>query len=112
MPGVIRLSGRAASKYRNKQTTVDGLKFPSRKEAGRWVELSRQQAAGLISDLKRQVRFPIRINGLLVCTYVADFVYLEAGAVIVEDCKGFRTPIYKLKAKLVKAALGITIRET
>jgi hypothetical protein len=52
------------------------------------------------------------VNGVLVCTYVGDFDYWENGEYIVEDVKGFLTPVFKLKRKLVKALHGITIRET
>jgi hypothetical protein len=91
---------------------VDGIRFDSRKEAGRWVELRALEAAGAIAAIRRQVRIPIIVNGVRVCAYVADFVYVERGRWVVEDTKGFRTAIYKLKRKLLKAACGIEIRET
>lgn len=49
-----------------------------------------------------------------VCVYVADFVYLDLfdGKEIVEDAKGYRTAIYKLKKKLMKAVHSIDIFET
>lgn len=46
------------------------------------------------------------------CTYVADFVYLQDGEIIVEDTKGFRTPEYKIKRKLMLFLKGIRIKET
>lgn len=62
--------------------------------------------------MQRQVRFPLEVNGVLVCHYVADFVYVEAGRRVVEDAKGFRTPIYKLKRRLMLALHNVEIRET
>ena len=44
-------------------------------------------------------------------TYVADFVYLQDGKTIVEDTKGFRTKEYELKKKMMRAFLGIEIKE-
>jgi hypothetical protein len=111
----VNLQARGLSKYRNVPTVVDGKRFPSKREAKRYGELRFQQdATGLIADLQTQVRYRIEVNGVKVCDYVADFVYrdLVTGETVVEDCKGFRTDVYKLKAKLMKAVHGITIRET
>ena len=41
-----------------------------------------------------------------------DFVYQEDGHTVVEDCKGFRTPEYRIKKKLMLWVHGIKIRET
>lgn len=101
-----------AHKYSAQATVVDGVKFASKKEAKRYTELKQLEAAGAISGLRLQTRFPLRVNDVLICTYVADFVYVEAGLPVVEDCKGVRTPVYKIKAKLMQAVHGITIRET
>jgi len=100
------------SKYRNRKTVVDGLTFDSAKEARRWSELFLLQRAGQITDLARQERINIMVNGQKVCAYIADFTYTEAGNKVVEDCKGYKTDIYRLKRKLLKAALGVEIRET
>lgn len=99
-------------KYRAKPIEVNGVKFASTAEANRWIGLSLLQKQGAISNLQRQTRHPIRINGALICTYVADFEYDENGKRVIEDCKGFRTPLYALKAKLMLAVNGIAIRET
>lgn len=92
------------SKFRNKRTTVGGITFASRKEASRYHELKLMQAAGVISGLSLQPRFPISLAGAKICTYVGDFRYAERGRNICEDAKGFQTPLFKLKWKLVKAA--------
>lgn len=101
------------SKYSAVRTTVDGIKFASKKEARRYGELKLLERAKMIADLKLQPVIECRIAGYgLICKYIADFFYTEKGQPVYEDCKGFKTPIYKLKKKLVKALTGIDIRET
>lgn len=90
------------------------MRFDSKKEARRWVELFNRQAVGAIHSLRRQVRYPIDVNGFRVCVYVADATYVEGGRLIVEDVKSPMTrklPAYRLKRKLMAAVFGITIRE-
>jgi hypothetical protein len=58
------------------------------------------------------VRYPLEVNGVPVATYVADFVYSEAGREVVEDAKGVLLDVYKIKRKLMLALHGIEIRET
>lgn len=102
------------SKFGNRKVEVDGLKFDSAKEAKRWKELQLLERAGQIYGLQRQCRYNLIVNGQKVCAYVADFTYNEGpqDALVVEDCKGFLTPEYKLKRKLMKACYDIEIRET
>lgn len=116
-PGTIGEDGRVQAPKRNKfnarKTTVDGITFDSAKEAKRWTELKMLQAAGQIEHLHRQVPYSILVNGEKICSYVADFYYVEreSGDRVVEDCKGFRTREYLLKKKLMQAVHSITIRE-
>lgn len=110
-------------KYGNQKETriIDGkaVTFDSRKEAARWDELVLLSRAGKIKNLRRQPRFVLipaqRIDGKLVeqpCVYVADFAYrTKAGAEIVEDAKGVRTPVYIIKRKLMLLVHGIKITE-
>ena len=44
--------------------------------------------------------------------YIADFVYTENGEKVVEDVKGFRTPEYRIKRKLMLYSHGVRIKET
>ena len=50
---------------------------------------------------------------IMVCVYVADFRYREGleGILTIEDVKGVRTPVYKLKKKLVEVIYGFRITE-
>ena len=102
-------------RYRNVPVTVDGVRFDSRKEAARWGELKLLERVGEISDLQRQVPFAMKINGVLICNYVADAVYLDhAGQQVVEDTKSPITrkdPVYRLKRKLLAACHGLEVRE-
>lgn len=101
------------SKYRNRKVVIDGVTFDSKAEASRFGTLKLRERIGEITDLELQVRFPLVVNGTKVTTYVADFRYREVstGAVIVEDVKGVRTPVYKLKKKLMQAVHGIEVVE-
>ncbi|MBD1577051.1 DUF1064 domain-containing protein [Vibrio sp. S11_S32] len=83
-------------KYNAKKTEVNGIMFDSKLESKRYVSLSLELRAGLIQDLQLQVPYPIEINNVLVCKYVADFVYKRDGVTVVEDSKGTLTPEYKL----------------
>ena len=104
------------SKYRNVRTiTADGITHDSRKEARRWSLLQLAEHAGTITDLRRQVRYPLHaIGGIVVCTYVADFTYVQDGEIVVEDVKSPSTrknAVYVIKRKWMSAEHGITIRE-
>jgi hypothetical protein len=114
-PGAIGDDGRVrvskGPKYGNRKTTVDGITFDSAKEARRWNELRMLEKAGTITGLRRQIRFPLEVNGEHVCWYVSDFLYQHGGKEIVEDVKGMRTDVYRLKKRLMLACHGIAISE-
>ena len=98
---------------RKEDRTVDGIVFASKKEAKRYGELKLLELTGAIRDLRLQPKFPCVVNGVKVCDYIADFWYVdsETGHAVVEDAKGMKTPVYKLKAKLVEAVHGFEITE-
>jgi hypothetical protein len=102
------------SKYGNVKTTVDGETFDSKGEAKRWLELRLLERAKAISDLQRQPSYKLEWAGKYICTYVADFTYVDTstGKTVVEDFKGVRTPEYRIKAKMFAAQYGVTILET
>lgn len=104
------------SKYGAVKTTVDGIVFDSQREAARYHELKLLGLAGEIRNLEFQPRFPLHANGVQIGTYRADFAYEETTRYggwfrVVEDVKGFKTPMYRWKAKHLKAEYGIQIRE-
>lgn len=100
------------NKYGARKTKADGITFHSAKEARRYNELKLLQKGNVISDLGIQPKFPVMINGITCFTYIADFSYVENGKIVIEDVKGQRTQIYRLKKKCVEAYYGIKILET
>ena len=106
------------SKYRARKTEIDGIKFDSKKEAKRYTELKLLERNGDIEKLTLQPRFLLqegfRKNGKAYrkIEYVADFMYQQDGKLIVEDVKGMKTDVYKLKQKLFeKRYQDLTIKE-
>lgn len=98
------------SKYRAVPTMIDGITFHSKAEAARYGELKLLALAGEICGLTLQPKYPI--GDPVVAHYIADFQYYRKdGEFIVEDVKGVRTPVYRLKKKLVEAQHGIRILE-
>lgn len=101
------------SKYGAKKKEVDGITFDSTWEADRYIELKCLERAGKVNNLKLQVKYPFETNGVLIANYIADFVYKdEKGIEIVEDAKGVKTDVYKLKRKMMKAYYNIEIFES
>jgi hypothetical protein len=120
------------NKYQAIKTQVNGIEFDSRKEARRYQELLLLQRAGVIRDLKMQVKYVLipaqyetyerygkkgqRLkDGQRTlekeCSYIADFVYEENGIEVVEDTKGIKTKDYIIKRKLMLYVHGIRVKE-
>ena len=130
--GHIRNKGR----YGNVNKPVhDGIRFDSKREFLRYMDLKLLEKAGEITELKVHTRYPIIIGGVPVrikseryntlgrqMVYVADFSYrrivseisgLEVNRNVIEDVKmqsGHRTEVYKIKKALMDA-MGYTIEE-
>lgn len=105
--------GNTLTKYHNRKTTYQGIQFDSIKELRRYQELILLEHAGHIRDLELQPRYNLVVNGQRIGYYKADFRYCDVatGNLVVEDVKGVRTAVYRLKKKLVKALYGIEIVE-
>lgn len=125
----------SGNKYHSKKVEFDGLTFDSQKEAMRYRELLALQEAGIIKNLKRQVKYllipaqrePETVGarggikkGRLIekeCSYIADFVYtlVETGQIVVEDVKGYKKggayTNFTIKRKLMLFVYGIQIKE-
>lgn len=119
------------SKYGNRKAKARGKVFDSTMERSRYYTLSMLEKAGEISDLRMQVPYELipaiyetqevqlktktkQVQKLVqrAIYYVADFVYKDTeGNEVVEDVKGFRTAEYRLKKKMMRALLGIQIKE-
>ena len=123
--------GRYGSKYGNQKITIDNITFDSTGEGLRYKELKLLEKTGQITDLQLQKKFIIvpeirepdtvgprggGKKGKLIQSaayYIADFVYYDKnGKLVVEDFKGFKTDLYKLKKKLMKYIYDIDIKET
>lgn len=94
------------SKYGNKRIEGDGYVFDSKAEAARYWTLRLEQKAGLITCLDVHPRYDLK-----VCDYVADFRYRRGNHLVVEDVKGVKTPVYRLKKKLMKLFHNIDVSE-
>ena len=123
------------SKYHNKRVQIDGIWFDSTKEGYYYLHFRDMERRGEIRNLRLQVPYEIipavyetRIRHLKtkdkevqVCVqqatrYVADFVYVDTrtGKEEVVDIKSEATvkkDSYILKKKLMRARLGIAIKE-
>lgn len=93
-------------KYNNKKTQVDMYIFDSALEAKRYKQLALLEKTKEIKNLRLQVPFLLqesfRKNNKTYrkMEYIADFVYEENGQTIVEDTKGVKTEVFKIKQKL------------
>ncbi len=102
-------------KYRNTPVTIDGVRFDSAKEGKRYQELRLLQRAGKIENLVLQPEyiFPVEYDSGRRIRYRADFKYLDCdtGKVVVEDVKGFRTKVYRIKKAMLKYFHDIDVTE-
>lgn len=100
-------------KYRARAVKIDGIRFASMAEAGRYRVLKIMQAGGEISGLQLQPKFLLQDKfshggeTIRAIHYVADFQYLDkSGRKVVEDVKGMKTEAYLLKRKFFLAKYG------
>jgi hypothetical protein len=101
------------NKYRAKPVVTDEGRFASQREYQHWCEMKLQEKAGWVTDLQRQVRFKLAIGPHHICDFIADEVFTDTatGKRVVVDVKGVKTPVYRLKKKLMKALLNIDVVE-
>jgi hypothetical protein len=119
-PSAPQLQAPAPEK-RNKYGNEPTANHASAREARRAEALRLRALAGEITELREQVPFellPAQYEGgeciERSCSYVADFVYTDvaSGKQVVEDAKGYRDPVYRIKRKLMLRVHGIRILET
>lgn len=102
----------------------EAVQFDSKAEARTWLKLCEAEDAGYVRELRRQVPYPIHVNGVRIGVYRADFVFLQSvarhdrehgpGFATVErviDVKGHATPLYRFKKRCVEAEHGVAIEE-
>lgn len=95
-------------KFRSQITEVDGIVFSSKKEARYWSDLQLALRSGDLLFVLRQV--PFHLPGGV--RYVVDFAeFWKNSDVRFVDVKGFKTPMYIAKKKMVEALYPIKILE-
>lgn len=106
------------NKYSNKKVNLGGEVFDSRLEARRYQVLRLLERAGEIHGLERQKAYELQpaytigFRKVRPITYVADFVYYDKyNKLHIEDAKGYRTEVYKLKKKMFEYRYRIQIAE-
>lgn len=101
------------NKYHNRR--YNG--YASKHEAETAANLHALASAGVITALEEQVRYRLvpaqtgKIRNEKGITYVADFVYSDKDGRHVVDSKGYKTPAYILKRKLMAYLLHIEVEE-
>lgn len=115
-PSVLRKASR--NKYGAKKTQVGEIKFASKKEALRWMELQLLERAGEISNLRRQVKIdligqyrPLYTRTARQMRLTVDFAYIENGVEVLEDSKGVWTRDFEVRCA-VALAMGLNLRVT
>ena len=95
-------------KFKAKQTEVNGIKFPSKKEALYYRQLLSRQRMGYVIFFLRQVSFNLPGN----VKYRVDFQEFRSdGTIHFVDVKGYRTKEYIMKKKQVEALYPVVIEE-
>jgi hypothetical protein len=108
-----------ANKYKAMRVEADGIKFASRKEYRRYLELRLMEKAEEISGLRVHVAFALfdtgdNCRGELIGRYTSDFVYKQAGRLVVEDVKTSATARLRdwvRTKKLMRVCHGIEVTE-
>lgn len=108
------------NKYHNKKVIYKGIKFDSKKEMQRYKDLELLESTDYICNLELQKKFLLQ-EGYTNAEgkkrrpiyYIADFYYFDLlkDKWVVEDVKGVRTDVYKLKKKLFEYIYNLTIDE-
>lgn len=53
------------------------------------------------TEIKTQVKFPLKINDKLICNHYMDFTAIDkTGNLIAIETKGFETDLWKIKSKM------------
>jgi hypothetical protein len=116
--GRIRTLDKKTSKYHNHAVIIDGMRFASKGEAERYIELRDMKLKREIIDFERQPKFVLldkfkkpdadgKIIKYPAIKYYADFrvTHLD-GQQTVEDVKGkggYTTPDFRIKQKLFES---------
>lgn len=111
------------NKFNAQKIELDGIKFDSKKEHKRYIELKAMQQRGEIFGLEHHTKFELAPKTKLegekrvkpALRYFADFTYYNTqGEYIVEDVKSAATrklASYRNKKHLMKTVFNIDVRE-
>lgn len=95
-------------KIQSTKQNYNGNKYDSKFEAKVAEDLDWQLKSGELVEVKRQVKIPLVVNGVLVCNYILDFRTVDKyGQVNYIEVKGFATQLWILKKKLFIALLPL-----
>lgn len=90
------------------------LCMDSKAEAKRYAELRLMERYNDIGPIEVHPRFPCVVNDVLVCTYIADFAYVDRESKrVIEDVKGnkdFTDSASALRRKFAEALHGFKVR--
>jgi len=93
------------NKFNNRSCRcLKGHIHQSRLEARYCDSLFLLEKAGEIKSYRTQVRYPLEINGEVICSHYVDFeVVNKQGKLEVHETKGMETDIWRIKRKLFQA---------
>lgn len=92
------------SKFGAKRTVTGGRQYDSKKEAGYAQTLELLRLAKEVIEVRPQVSLQLFAYGRKVCVYRMDFVVKTADKCFrFDEVKGFETPLWGLKWKLLEA---------
>jgi hypothetical protein len=95
------------NKYKAKKTDYNGAKYDSKLEARVAADLDWRLKAGELIEVKKQVKIPLVVNGITICTYYCDFRTVDKnGQVTYVEAKGMELPVFQIKKKLFLALLN------
>ena len=108
------------TKYHNTKVIYKVINFDSKKKIHRYKDLELLESTDYICNLELQKKFLLQegytnAKGKKIrpIYYIADFYYYDYinNKWVVEDVKGVRTDVYKLKKKLFEYKYNLTIDE-
>ncbi|MBK9258133.1 MAG: DUF1064 domain-containing protein [Saprospiraceae bacterium] len=98
---------RTKSKYKNVSTEYGEKKYDSKLEAKVAQDLDWQIKSGDILKWERQVKIPLRVNGVFIANYYIDFIATDKhGQRIYIEVKGLELPLWQIKWKLLTALIN------
>jgi hypothetical protein len=101
------MTGRLHHKFKAQKTECDGIKFSSKLEQRWYRHIKEMKESGEVLFFLRQV--PFHLPGEVI--YRADFMLFFAdGHAEIWEAKGFDTPEWLIKKKLVEAIYPIEIK--